>query len=54
LIPDTEGGFANPTDTSVTVPIPFEVEPGPWTVRVVTSSGMESSDYPLDILPDES
>jgi hypothetical protein len=54
LIPDTEGGFANPTDTSVTVPIPFEVEPGPWTVRVVTSAGLESSDYPLDILPEES
>jgi hypothetical protein len=53
LIPDTEGGFANPTDTAVTVPIPFEVEPGPWTVRVVTSAGMESSDYPLDILPDD-
>ncbi|MGH3415498.1 MAG: hypothetical protein ACRDVE_09600 [Actinocrinis sp.] len=53
LVPDTEGGFANPTDTSVTVPIPYEAEPGPWTVRVVTASGMESSDYPLDILADE-
>jgi hypothetical protein len=53
LVPDPEGGFANPTDTSVTVPIPYEVEPGPWTVRVVTASGMETSDYPLDILADE-
>jgi hypothetical protein len=50
LVPDTEGGFANPTDTSVTVPIPYEAEPGPWTVRVVTASGMETTDYPLDIL----
>lgn len=50
LVPDAEGGFANPTDTSVTVPIPYEAEPGPWTVRVVTASGMETTDYPLDIL----
>ena len=50
LVPDSEGGFANPTDTSVTVPIPYEAEPGPWTVRVVTASGMETTDFPLDIL----
>jgi hypothetical protein len=50
LVPDSEGGFANPTDVSVTVPIPYEAEPGPWTVRVVTASGMETTDYPLDIL----
>lgn len=53
LVPDTEGGFTNPTDTSVTVPIPYEAEPGPWTVRVVTASGLETTDYPLDILADE-
>lgn len=53
LVPDQDGGFANPTDTSVTVPIPYEAEPGPWTVRVVTASGLETSDYPLDILADE-
>jgi hypothetical protein len=53
LVPDQAGGFANPTDTTVTVPIPYEVEPGPWTVRVVTASGMETSDYPLDVLGDE-
>jgi hypothetical protein len=50
LVPDSEGGFVNPTDTSVTVPIPYEAEPGPWTVRVVTASGMETTDFPLDIL----
>lgn len=49
LVPDVDDGFANPTDTSITVPIPFEVEPGPWTVRVVTASGIETVDYPLDI-----
>ncbi len=53
LVPDGEGGFANPTDTPVTVPIPYEAEPGPWTVRVVTASGLETSDYPLDIATDE-
>ena len=53
LVPDPDGGFANPTDTAVTVPIPYEVEPGPWTVRVVTASGLETTDYPLDILGDE-
>ncbi|MBS2961707.1 hypothetical protein KGA66_01515 [Actinocrinis puniceicyclus] len=53
LVPDQDGGFANPTDTSVTVPIPYEAEPGPWTVRVVTAAGLETDDYPLDILADE-
>lgn len=53
LVPDMDGGFVNPTDTSVTVPIPYEVEPGPWTVRVVTASGIETGDYPLDIAADE-
>ena len=49
LVPDVDGGFANPTDTSVTIPIPYEVEPGPWSVRIVTASGIETGDYPLDI-----
>jgi hypothetical protein len=49
LVPDSEGGLSNPTDTTVVVPIPYEAEPGPWTVRIVTASGMETTDYPLDI-----
>ena len=49
LVPGTEGGFSNPTDSTVTVPIPFDVDPGPWTVRVVTASGLETDDYALDI-----
>ena len=49
LVPGPEGGFTNPTDTSVTVPVPYDVDPGPWTVRVVTASGLETDDYALDI-----
>jgi hypothetical protein len=29
------------------------VDPGPWTVRVVTASGLETEDYALDIAPAE-
>jgi len=53
LVPGAEGGFSNPTDYSVTVPIPYDVDPGPWTVRVVTASGLETEDYALDIAPAE-
>jgi hypothetical protein len=49
LVPGTESGFTNPTDSSVTVPIPYDVDPGPWTVRVVTAAGLETDDYALDI-----
>lgn len=49
LVPGAEGGFTNPTDTSITVPIPYDVDPGPWTVRVVTASGLETDDHALDI-----
>lgn len=42
LIP-VPGGFANPTDTVLTVPVPAEVEPGQVEVRVVTASGVESN-----------
>jgi hypothetical protein len=53
LVPGVEGGFSNPTDTSVTVPIPYDVDPGPWSVRVVTAAGLETEDYALDIAPAE-
>jgi hypothetical protein len=49
LVPGTEGGFSNPTDSSITVPVPYDVDPGPWIVRVVTASGLETDDYALDI-----
>ncbi|TQK52400.1 hypothetical protein FBY35_2834 [Streptomyces sp. SLBN-118] len=42
LIP-VPGGFANPTDTVLTVPVPAEVEPGQVDVRVVTAAGVESN-----------
>lgn len=42
LIP-VPGGFANPTDTALTVPVPVDVEPGPVNIQVVTASGMESN-----------
>ncbi|MFJ8072613.1 hypothetical protein ACIQ7Q_01395 [Streptomyces sp. NPDC096176] len=42
LIP-VPGGFANPTDTVLTVPVPVEVEPGQVNVQVVTAAGVESN-----------
>jgi hypothetical protein len=48
LIP-VAGGFANPTDTVLTVPIPVEVEPGRVDVQVVTAAGVESNRCPIDV-----
>lgn len=45
LIP-VPGGFANPTDTVLTVPVPAEVEAGRVDVRVVTAAGVESNPAP--------
>ncbi|MEU2621186.1 hypothetical protein ABZ642_24100 [Streptomyces sp. NPDC007157] len=38
LVPVT-GGFSNPTDSVLTVPVPAEVEPGLVEVQVVTAAG---------------
>lgn len=38
LVPVT-GGFRNPTDTVLTVPVPVEVEPGAVEVQVITAGG---------------
>ncbi|WP_317444941.1 hypothetical protein [Streptomyces collinus] len=38
LVP-VAGGFRNPTDTVLTVPVPVEVEPGSVEVQVVTAAG---------------
>ncbi|TXS37591.1 hypothetical protein EAO72_30355 [Streptomyces sp. or43] len=43
------GGFANPTDTVLTVPVPVEVEPGVVEVQVVTASGAESNRVAIDV-----
>ncbi|MFD9221274.1 hypothetical protein ACFWDI_14950 [Streptomyces sp. NPDC060064] len=48
LIPVT-GGFANPTDTVLTVPVPAEVEPGRVDVQVVTASGAESNRCAIEV-----
>ncbi|MGW7053258.1 hypothetical protein [Streptomyces sp. NPDC054887] len=48
LIP-VPGGFANPTDTALTVPVPVEVEPGRVDVRVVTAAGVETDRVTIDV-----
>lgn len=49
LVP-VPGGFANPTATRLTVPVPVDVEPGRTELRVVTAGGAESAPYLLDIV----
>ncbi|WP_310717734.1 hypothetical protein [Streptomyces lydicus] len=49
LVP-VPGGFANPTDGLLTVPVPVDVEPGRVAVRVITAAGVETAAYPLDIV----
>jgi hypothetical protein len=48
LIP-ASGGFSNPTDATLTVPVPVEVEPGRVDVQVVTAAGVETNRYPIDV-----
>ncbi|CAM5256281.1 hypothetical protein [Streptomyces badius] len=48
LVP-VAGGFANPTDTVLTVPVPVEVEPGTVDVQVVTAAGVETDRVPIDV-----
>ncbi|MEV4878007.1 hypothetical protein [Streptomyces cyaneofuscatus] len=48
LIP-VAGGFANPTDTVLTVPVPVEVEPGTVDVQVVTAAGVETEPCSIDV-----
>ncbi|MEC4017468.1 hypothetical protein QMK28_14410 [Streptomyces sp. H27-D2] len=49
LVPVT-GGFVNPTDTVLTVPVPVDVEPGRVEIRVVTAAGVETDSYPIDVV----
>lgn len=44
------GGFSNPSDTSLVVPVPVEVEPGRVEVQVVTAAGLETKPYTIDVL----
>ncbi|MFE3327738.1 hypothetical protein [Streptomyces sp. NPDC059176] len=48
LIP-VPGGFTNPTDTNLTVPVPADVEPGRADVQVVTAAGAESNRVTIEI-----
>ncbi|MFJ6724286.1 hypothetical protein ACIQPQ_05160 [Streptomyces sp. NPDC091281] len=48
LVP-VAGGFRNPTDTVLTVPVPVDVEPGRVEVQVVTAAGVETNRYAIDV-----
>ncbi|WP_328310819.1 hypothetical protein OG432_12560 [Streptomyces sp. NBC_00442] len=48
LIP-VPGGFANPTDTLLTVPVPVDVEAGRVEVRVVTAAGVETNGVLVEV-----
>jgi hypothetical protein len=48
LVPVT-GGFSNPTDAVLTVPVPADVEPGRLEVQVVTAAGVETNRYTIDV-----
>lgn len=43
------GGFSNPADDLLTVPVPADVEPGRVEVQVVTGAGVETNRYPIDV-----
>ncbi|TXS39728.1 hypothetical protein EAO75_43635 [Streptomyces sp. uw30] len=48
LVP-VAGGFSNPTDAVLTVPVPADVEPGRVEVQVVTAVGVETNRYVIDV-----
>ncbi|MGC9536887.1 hypothetical protein [Streptomyces sp. UG1] len=48
LVP-VAGGFSNPTDAVLTVPVPADVEPGRVGVQVVTAVGVETNRYLIDV-----
>ncbi|MFF3845163.1 hypothetical protein [Streptomyces sp. NPDC002328] len=48
LVP-VAGGFSNPTDAVLTVPVPADVEPGRVDVQVVTAAGVETNRYAIDV-----
>ncbi|MEE1940631.1 hypothetical protein V1L54_14650 [Streptomyces sp. TRM 70361] len=43
------GGFANPADTVLTVPVPVDVEPGRVEVQVITAAGAETNRYTVEV-----
>ncbi|WP_329382918.1 hypothetical protein [Streptomyces sp. NBC_01716] len=49
LVP-VPGGFQNPSDTVLVVPVPVDVEPGRLDVQVVTAAGVETNRVPIDVV----
>ncbi|MFE9255092.1 hypothetical protein [Streptomyces sp. NPDC006879] len=49
LVP-VAGGFSNPGDQVLTVPVPADVEPGRVEVQVVTAAGVESNRCPVELV----
>lgn len=49
LVP-VPGGFTNPTDAVLTVPVPVDVEPGQVEVQVVTAAGVESNRVTVEVM----
>ncbi|WP_134039662.1 hypothetical protein [Streptomyces bluensis] len=48
LVP-VAGGFSNPTDAVLTVPVPADVEPGRVEVQVVTAAGVETNRCVIEV-----
>ncbi|KAA0935505.1 hypothetical protein [Streptomyces apricus] len=48
LVP-VPGGFSNPSDAVLTVPVPADVEPGRVEVQVVTAAGVETNRVEIDV-----
>ncbi|MBC9717273.1 hypothetical protein H9Y04_32575 [Streptomyces sp. TRM66268-LWL] len=48
LVP-VPGGFTNPTDAVLTVPVPADVEPGRVEVQVVTAAGAETNRCTIEV-----
>ncbi|MEU1016649.1 hypothetical protein [Streptomyces sp. NPDC005898] len=48
LVP-VPGGFSNPADTTLTVPVPVDVEPGRVDVQVITAAGLETNRVTIDV-----
>jgi hypothetical protein len=49
LVP-VPGGFTNPTDTVLTVPVSVDVEPGRVEVQVITAAGVETNPCAIDVV----
>ncbi|MGW0530771.1 hypothetical protein [Streptomyces sp. NPDC003032] len=48
LVP-VPGGFSNPADATLTVPVPVDVEPGRVEVQVITAAGLETNRVAIDV-----